>query len=158
MTEIWNLENLKRLLEDKFEERILGKFKGKIFIFDKESYNEFKKFQTTHWIDVEDGYLIGERKNEPDKWDFFHVWLMQEEVQLKKKYFKDIEVHHTTYCKRINMRKFLKALTKKEHNKLHWSEIPGHTYGGIKIPKENKDLNEYLDRFYIKKTLNLDTE
>lgn len=162
MAKIWNEENLKKLLGEDYPKIIKGKLKGKIFIFDKESWEEYQKFRNDYWVDIESGYLIGEQKNNPDHFIFFHEWLVGDKLKnMRADAIKSLEVHHTLFSKRINIKKFLEILTRTKHKMRHGIDINEERIGGYQgkrlIDDEDK-LNEYLDTLNAEIFLNEDIE
>lgn len=124
MVSILDLGKIERLIPKKAKEAILKKIKGKYFVFDKESLTEFEQFDDgLHEIVIIDGYLARRQKGRGGVITFFHRWLMQREVENfaeEKDTTEDkIEVHHTTFCKKINIKSCLEPITKTEHQKRH---------------------------------------
>ena len=127
MVGIFKLEVIKKLIPDKVKEMIIEKIHGKHFVFDKESYEEYKKFKDDDYFItfLENGYLCrypkwDREKVSPKNFQFFHIWLMNDELEKFKEYHEGpIHIHHLTWCKRINIKKYLLITLKKVHTNIH---------------------------------------
>lgn len=110
-----NLENVEIKIVD-----------GKHFIFDEESLREFEEYfiDDFHIIFLENGYLCRrpkwDREVKPSNFQFFHRFLMEKELTEKGKNF---EVHHLTWCQRINIKKYLDVVSREVHQRLHESRL-----------------------------------
>ena len=126
MVDVFIQDKIKKLIPDDFDKATIIKIDGKYFVFDDESFEKYKLFsEADHLFRIIeiDGYLVRERKCD-GKLTSFHRWLMDDEIE--KIYEEDngllkddLEVHHLTMCKRINMKKHLKVVDKKKHKILH---------------------------------------
>lgn len=140
MRNIFDMNEIKRLLPKDFDKIITKKIKGHYFIFDKESLEEYKKFDDYLFnITIINGYLAREMKCDKEKITFFHEWLIREQVEEFKEKYKlfgknDIEVHHITMCKRINIKKYLQPHLKKDHRTI----MHGGYYGKPWLKKQDK--------------------
>jgi hypothetical protein len=155
MTTIIDFGVIEKLLGNRVKDTIPVKIKGKYYFFDKESLLEFEKFKKTHVnLQLEDEYINAELKENVDITHFFHVWLMRDEIEKEKSPFpQELEVHHITFCKRINMKGFLKVVTKKKHKILH-----SGNYHGIRFNDNEKWLIDFYNDYYSKNPLNVDCE
>lgn len=122
------------------------KINGKYFVFDKESKDEFDKFNDDLFrVTVYNGYLARHLKcQDESKVTFFHEWFMREEIEKFREehdYWKagKVHVHHTTYCKRINIKRYLGIFTEDEHEKFHGG------YAGIKWIYDDEDWEKDLN-------------
>ena len=124
MTIYVNLIKIEKLIPEKVKEAFYVEIKGKIFIFDKESYEEYKNFKNSLYkIGIIDGYLARRLKGDLDHVTYFHRWLMQREVEefCEKQDCAQADVHHLTYCKKINIKRYLTPVTREQHKKMHWT-------------------------------------
>jgi len=131
MVAIFKMDVIENLIPDKMGEITILKIEGKHFVFDKESLKEYNENfdDDYHIIFIENGYLCrypkwDKEEMKPKNFTFFHIYLMEEEMDnyLEENPDKEgpLQAHHLTMCKRINIKKYLKVLTKDEHiNKLH---------------------------------------
>lgn len=155
MAIIINLAYIEKLLgKEEAKKAIVKRVKGKVFVFDEESYKEFKKFEILYHIEVNDGYLEGEKKGDPDNYIGFHVWLMKGEVQsFKRDAIDKVNVHHLTFCKRINIKKFLRVVTRQQHLKLH-GDYFGHGWKTSTNAIDNAEkerFSSFLNRDYAER-------
>jgi len=122
MVAIFKMDVIKKLIPDKFWEITTLKIEGKHFVFDKESLKEYKEYfnDDYHIIFLENGYLCRcpkwDKNANPRNFQFFHRFLMEKELSEKG---KDLHVHHLTWCKRINIKKYLIILPEKDHTITH---------------------------------------
>ena len=126
MTILFEKKIIEKLIPEVKDEAIYLNIEGKYFVFDEESKREFDKFNNDLFkIIIKNGYLARHFKGQDDsKAEFFHEWLMREEIEKfreKNEIWKKgkVHVHHLTYCKRINIQKYLKILTEEKHNIFH---------------------------------------
>lgn len=146
MTKVWNEEKLKELLGEYYKDIIRIRIKNKIFIFDQESDQLYDEFRKTRRIDLDGDYLIGRDKTEPEKVDYFHIWLVKEELgKEREKTEEPLEVHHTTFLSRINIKHFLKVVTSVSHDLIHSGEKRRMGYHGIRLIEDPSRFNDYLD-------------
>jgi len=103
-------------------------FQGEKFGFDQESldfYNEEfnKKGYTIIKVPSKNGSYLARENNETGKISYFHISLMEKEIEdfcfENKCDRKEVVVHHKKFNPSINMRKDLQVMTENEHNKLH---------------------------------------
>ena len=125
MVKIFKKSVIESLVPEIKEKLIYKRIKGKFFVFDNESLKEFEDFSDNlHNVILIKGYLARELKGDKTYTTFFHEWLMREKVEEFKEKNEiwgkwKVHIHHITFCKRINVKKYLKILTDEEHNKLH---------------------------------------
>lgn len=126
MVAIFKMDIIEKLIPDKVGEIIVLKIEGKHFVFDKESLKEYNEYfnEDFHIIFLENGYLCRRPKWDktinPKNFQLFHRFLMEKELTEKG---KDLHVHHTTWCKRINIKKYLMIIPKKEHTIMHYYNL-----------------------------------
>ena len=95
---------------------------GKHFVFDKESLREFEEYfdDGLHIIFLENGYLCRrprwDKNINPKNFQLFHRFLMDNKLFEKGESF---QVHHLTWCKRINTKKHLIVIPKDIHDRMH---------------------------------------
>jgi len=141
MVSLFKLEVIKKLIPD-IEDITILKIEGKYFVFDKESLKEFNEYfnNDSYIVFLENGYLCRrpkwDKEISPRNFQFFHRFLIQDEILKRGKLS---EVHHLTWCKRINIKKYLKLISKEEHETLHSSGLHDRKY-----MKESKWL-EFVD-------------
>ena len=142
MVVIFKKNVIKKLIPEVFDKAIFKKIDGKYFVFDKESLKEFDRFKHRLFnIFIMNGYLARYTKCNVDKITFFHEWLMREKVENFREENDDwkkgnVHIHHITFCKRINIKRYLKVTTKKQHyDFLHAG------YRGVRF-LENEDSND----------------
>jgi len=88
---------------------------------------EYKKFNNELFrIVIENGYLarILKTLSEDNKICFFHEWLMREDVEKFRDNNKEwkkgiVHIHHLTFCKGVNIKKYLKVMMGDKHYSLH---------------------------------------
>jgi hypothetical protein len=143
MAILFKREVIEEIIPETINESIFLKIKGKFFVFDEESKKDYDQFNNDLFnIVIINGYLARELKC-GGKITFFHEWLMRAEVEKFKEnnnLSEHLQIHHTTFCKRINIRRYLKIITKEQHKRLH-----GGSYGGLKYVYDDNDIeSEYL--------------
>lgn len=130
MVTIFKMEAIKHLIPDvplnEIELRIVD---GKHFVFDKESLREFEEYFITdsHYIFLEGGYICRRPKwdkdAKPKNFTFFHRFLIEKDLfdyeNNNPEAKRPLQVHHLTWCKRINIKKYLKILPKDIHEIIH---------------------------------------
>ena len=133
MTKVLNLKIVEELIPDKIHEAIACRIQGRIFIFDKESFAEYQTFKKgPSRIEIINGYLARVPPGENSEPVFFHEWLMREVGE--GRFRGDLQIHHTTYCKKINIKKYLRRVTKKEHEILHGG------YSGLRLMRDDIEI------------------
>jgi len=126
MVAIFKVDVIKKLIPDKVKEMQILEIEGKHFVFDKESLNEYKEYfdDCNHIIFLENGYLCRrpkwDKNTNPKNFQFFHRFLMEKELLEKG---EDSHIHHLTWCKRINIKKYLIIVPKIEHILIHSYEL-----------------------------------
>lgn len=122
MVAIFKMDVIEKLIPDKIGEITILKIDGKHFIFDKESLKEYNEYFKNDFfiIFLENGYLCRRPKwdkdAKPKNFQFFHRFLMEKELSEKG---EDSHIHHLTWCKRINIKKYLIIIPAKEHTIMH---------------------------------------
>ena len=122
MVAIFKMDVIENLISDKFPEITVLEIEGKHFVFDKESLNEFNEYfaDDFHIIFLDNGYLCRRPKWDKDinlkNFKYFHRFLMDNELSEKG---QDFQVNHLTWCKRINIKKYLIVVPKDVHDRLH---------------------------------------
>ncbi|GAH59144.1 unnamed protein product [marine sediment metagenome] len=131
MVAIFKMEVIKNLIPDKVDEIEVLKIEGKHFVFDKESLREYLEYFDDDYskIFLEDGYLCRCPKWDfnmnPKKFQFFHRFLMEKELLQRG---GKVHVHHLTWCKRINIKKYLLVIAKETHKDIHARSLYDRKY------------------------------
>jgi len=112
-------------------DRITKNVLGITFTFDKETYKkfqeEFSNNEDEDWeIDYDDNGCYLRRIKKNGYYEYFHRWLMQEEIEkFAKKYnlkTSDVIVHHRNHIHTDNRMSNLGLVSRKEHNEHHKKE------------------------------------
>jgi len=122
MVAIFKMDVIRDLIPDKVGEIIVLEIEGKHFVFDKESLKEYKECfnDDFHIIFLENDYLYRRPKWDKEmnskNFQSFHRFLMEKELSEKG---ENSHVHHLTWCKRINIKKYLVVIPKDNHTIMH---------------------------------------
>ena len=137
--------------KDKYGDRIFIVIRGVEFCFDNETAKLFKdkfNFKGQAYINREN-YLC--RKNDLNKIESFHKWLMKEEIlsfcEENNLDEKEVEIHHKNENKKDNSKDNLECKRKPKHREDHNREWAWEEYR-----KKNSHLWREKGEEYYKKT------